>query len=122
MKLGSIMIGTADPARLAGYYTALFGTPEWDDGSGFFGWDLGEGTGLGLGPHDEVSGSNVSPGRVMWNLESLDFQAEYDRLAAAGAIVVKEPYDPTGNGSEMRIATFADPDGNYFQLMTPMAP
>jgi predicted enzyme related to lactoylglutathione lyase len=91
------MIGTADVKRLAGYYTALFG------------------------PHDEVSGTNTSPGRLIWNVESTDFRADYDRLVAAGAIVVKEPYDPMGNGSDMRIATFADPDGNYFQLMTPMS-
>jgi predicted enzyme related to lactoylglutathione lyase len=29
--------------------------------------------------------------------------------------VVKEPYELQG----MWIATFADPDGNYFQLMSP---
>jgi predicted enzyme related to lactoylglutathione lyase len=34
--------------------------------------------------------------------------------------VVREPYDPSGGDGDMRIATFADPDGNYVQLMSPM--
>jgi predicted enzyme related to lactoylglutathione lyase len=35
---------------------------------------------------------------------------------------VQEPYRPDGmdDATQMWIATFADPDGNYFQLMSPM--
>ena len=45
-----------------------------------------------------------------------------ERLKAAGAIVIREPY-VMGEGSEQgTIATFADPDDNYFQLMSPMGP
>ncbi len=36
-------------------------------------------------------------------------------MKAAGAVVIKEPYEMQG----MWIATLADPDGNYFQLMSP---
>jgi catechol 2,3-dioxygenase-like lactoylglutathione lyase family enzyme len=126
MRLGSVMIGSADVKRLGDYYTALFGAPRWDDGSGFLAWELGAGSGFAIGPHDGVAGRNAHPGRVMWNVETLDFQADYDRLAAAGGIVVREPYDPMGEdggeGSGVRIATFEDPDGNYFQLTTPMTP
>jgi len=39
----------------------------------------------------------------------------------AGAIVVREPYSFEGFPDSW-IATLADPDGNYFQLMTPMDP
>lgn len=46
-------------------------------------------------------------------------QGEFDRLKAAGGIVVKEPYNLSADGQEMWIATFADPDDNYFQLMSP---
>jgi predicted enzyme related to lactoylglutathione lyase len=35
--------------------------------------------------------------------------------------VVQEPYTP-GEGEDGLIATFSDPDGNYFQLMSPMSP
>ena len=64
-------------------------------------------------------GKNAQPGRLLWNIESADVQADFDRFKAAGAIVVREPYDP-GGGSDGSIATFADPDDNYFQLMSPM--
>jgi len=37
-----------------------------------------------------------------------------------GAVVVKEPYQM--DGMPGWIATLADPDGNYFQLMSPMGP
>ena len=40
-------------------------------------------------------------------------------MKGAGATVVAEPYRPDEN-SEMWIATFADPDGNYFQLASVM--
>ena len=50
-------------------------------------------------------------------------KADFERLQAAGATVVREPYSPDGmpdNAPEMLIATFADPDDNYFQLMSAM--
>ena len=48
-----------------------------------------------------------------------DVQGEFDRMKAAGAIVVREPYEfEQAPGSS--IATFEDPDDNYFQLMTPI--
>jgi predicted enzyme related to lactoylglutathione lyase len=40
------------------------------------------------------------------------------RLKAAGAMVVQEPYQPDED-PEGWIATFADPDDNYFQLVSP---
>jgi predicted enzyme related to lactoylglutathione lyase len=118
VNLNSILIGSEDPAQLAGYYTKLFGEPGWDQG-GFTGWQIGSGW-MTVGPHSEVTGTNASPGRLIWNLETPDVRGDFDRLAAAGAIVVREPYD-LGEGDEQgTIATLADPDGNYFQLMSPM--
>jgi predicted enzyme related to lactoylglutathione lyase len=49
-------------------------------------------------------------------------KSEFDRFVAAGATVIQEPYGPGGDGEEGLIATLADPDGNYFQLMSPMEP
>jgi hypothetical protein len=34
--------------------------------------------------------------------------------------VIQEPYHPGDDESEMWIATFSDPDSNYFQLVSPM--
>ena len=120
MKLSSIMIGSAEPKLLADYYRGLFGEPRWDQ-DGFTAWDFG-GSGFAVGPHDAVSGKNSQPGRLIWNLETTDFQADYERLRAAGATVVQEPYEAGDEASGMWIATFSDPEDNYFQLMTPMEP
>ncbi len=118
MNLNGILIGSEDPQRLADYYTKLFGDPGWDQG-GFTGWLIGTGS-VTVGPHDQVKGKNTHPGRVIWNIESADVKADFERLKAAGATVVREPYEP-GEATEMWIATFSDPDDNYFQLISPMS-
>jgi predicted enzyme related to lactoylglutathione lyase len=64
-------------------------------------------------------GSNPEPGRLIWNLETPDVHGNFERLKAAGATVVQEPYQP-GKAPEGWIATFADPEDDYFQLLSPM--
>ena len=118
MNLNSILIGSEDPQRLADYYTRLFGEPVWNDG-GYIGWRLGTGF-LTVGPHDQVSGRNAQPGRIIWNVETADVRGEFERMIAAGAIVVREPYSMDPNDESGLIATLADPDDNLFQLVTPM--
>ena len=117
MNLNSILIGSEDPKRLADYYTKLFGAPGWDEG-GYTGWLIGAG-GITVGVHDQVKGKNAQPGRLIWNIESTDVKGDFARLQTAGATVVQEPYRPD-EGAEMWIATFSDPDDNYFQLVSPM--
>ena len=119
MKLTSIMIGTEDLDRLAGYYTKVFGEPQWNE-AGYVGWGFDDGGGFAVGQHDGVKGRNEQPGRVIWNLDSNDVAGDFARLKAAGATVVQEPYQPGGPDTGMWIATFSDPDDNYFQLMSPM--
>jgi predicted enzyme related to lactoylglutathione lyase len=116
MNFNSLLIGSQDPERLADYYTKLFGEPAYANG-GFTGWALGNGW-MSVGPHDEVTGKNAHPGRLIWNIETTDVRGEFDRLVAAGATVVKEPYG--FEDSDGLIATLSDPDDNYFQLMSPM--
>jgi predicted enzyme related to lactoylglutathione lyase len=44
-----------------------------------------------------------------------------ERLRDGGAAVVQEPYQLGGGDMpEMTIATSADPDDNYFQLVSPI--
>jgi predicted enzyme related to lactoylglutathione lyase len=117
MKLNSILIGSEDPQRLADYYTGLFGKPVFEE-AGYTSWQIGDG-GLTVGLHDQVKGKNTEPGRVIWNIESADVKGDFERLKAAGATVVREPYQPAEE-MEMWIATFSDPDDNYFQLGSPM--
>lgn len=116
MNLNSILIGSEDPERLAAYYTKLFGAAAWDEG-GYHAWQLGTGA-ITVGPHDQVKGRNGQPGRLIWNIESADVKGDFERLKAAGATVVREPYQP-GEAPEAWIATFSDPDDNYFQLISP---
>lgn len=124
MNLNSILIGSEDPKRLVAYYTKLFGEPGLLD-QDFAGWQIGSGF-LSVGPHDQVHGRNPQPGRLLWNIETADVQGDFERLQAAGAIVVREPYQFGGPDAPADapawIATLADPDDNYFQLMSPMAP
>ena len=119
MNFNGILIGSEDPQRLVEYYTRLFGAPGWNDG-GYTGWPIGSG-GVTVGPHDEVKGRNVHPGRLIWNIETPDVKGDFERLKGAGAIVVREPYS-FEMAPEAWIATLADPDDNYFQLVSPMSP
>ena len=117
MDFNSILIGSEDPGRLVEYYARVFGEPGFSDG-GYTGWKLGSGF-VTVGPHSEVTGKNTHPGRIIWNIESGDVAADFERFKAAGAIVIAEPYGFEGQPDAL-IATFADPDDNYFQLMSPM--
>lgn len=117
MDFNSIMLGSDDAPRLAAYYTKLFGKPRWDDG-GYVGWMIGS-CGLTVAPHSEVHGTNDQPGRFIWNITSPDVKGDFETFKAAGAIVVREPYDFEQSPGYW-VATFADPDGNYFQLTSPM--
>jgi predicted enzyme related to lactoylglutathione lyase len=119
MNFNGILIGSENPERLTEYYSRLFGKPGWDDG-GYTGWLIGSG-GITIGPHDQVHGKNADPGRIIWNIESPDVKADFERFKAAGATVVREPYN-FEDAPDAWIATFADPDDNYFQLISPMGP
>lgn len=117
LNLKALMINTENPKVLVEFYTKILGDPGWEGGE-FVGWAAGDGW-LMVGPHDQVKGKNSMPGRLIWNFETSDVQAEFDRIKNLGAKVQQEPYHP-GEDSNMTLATFEDPDGNYFQLATPM--
>ena len=119
MNFNGILIGSEDPKRLSDYYTKLFGKPDWDEG-GYLGWQVGSG-GITVGAHDEVHGKNSQPGLIIWNIESADVKGDFERWKAAGAMVVREPYS-FEQAPGTWVATLADPDGNYFQLISPMQP
>ena len=121
LNLNSIMLGSEDSKQLADFYSKVLGppNPQWsDEANGWFGFQAGHG-GLAIGPHSEVSGKNQHPGRIMVNFETSDVKAEFERIKGEGAQVIAEPYSPGGG---MLMCTFADPDGNYFQLATPWNP
>lgn len=118
MKSISVMIGTADPKILGEFYTKVLGKPGWqqDDWYGFW-TDNG---GMMIGSHSEVKGKNKEPARSIINFTVEDVKGEFERIKALGAEVVAEPYQPSADkDNKVWLATFADPDGNYFQLASP---
>lgn len=129
LNFNSILLFSENPDDLSEFYAKLFDKkPDWDMG-GYKGFKVGE-CFLNIGPHDEVSGASEDPNRIMFNFETKDFQNEVKRVKKLGADVIKDAYQPGKDdgeemedgdmGMDMWIATFADPDGNYFQIVTPM--
>jgi predicted enzyme related to lactoylglutathione lyase len=117
LDLKSILVFSEDPKKLSGFYKKVFQkAPDWEM-EGYYGFNAGN-TFLTFGPHDKVSGKNPNPDRMMYNFETRDVKGEFERIKGLGAQVVAEPYQ-MGENADGWIATFADPDGNYFQLMTP---
>jgi predicted enzyme related to lactoylglutathione lyase len=117
LNLNSVMIGTMQLKELAGFYEKVLGKPAEmiDTENGFYGWQVGS-TFIGVLEHSEMKGRSNDPGRVMLNFETSQVKEEFERIKAQGAGVIKAPYEMGGGW----IATLADPDGNYFQLVTPM--
>jgi predicted enzyme related to lactoylglutathione lyase len=117
LDLNSILVFSENPKKLSGFYEKVFQKkPDWDD-YGYFGFTIGKTT-ITFGPHDKVKGPNTHPERIMINFETKEVKDEFKRIKDLGAKVIAEPYKMDEN-SDGWIATFADPDGNYFQLMTP---
>lgn len=117
LSLNSIMIATKQPDVLATFYEKVIGKPPdmADRENGFFGWQVGNSY-MGVLEHSDMGGNTKDPGRMMLNFETTQVQEEFERIKALGGKVIRAPYK-IGEGW---IATLADPDGNYFQLMTPM--
>ncbi len=115
LSLNSVMIGTQQFKALVAFYAKVIGkSPDMSE-DGFSGWRVGNGF-VAVLEHSGMGGTAKDPGRVMINFETPQVQEEFDRIKALGGVVVQAPYK-MGEGW---IATLADPDGNYFQLMTPM--
>lgn len=115
LNFSSIMIGSSNPKVLAEFYEKVFDKkPDMADGS-WAGWQIGK-TFFNIGEHSEVKGKAKEPQRVIVNLETPEVKEEFERISKVkGVKVIKKPYEMQGAW----IATFADPDNNYFQLMSP---
>ena len=117
LNLNSVMIGTKQPKALATFYEKVIGKPAdmVEAENGFYGWQVGSAF-LSVLEHSEMAGNAKDPGRVMLNFETSQVKEEFERIKALGGVVIKAPYEIGGGW----VATLADPDGNYFQLVSPM--
>ncbi len=116
LNFNSILIGTSQPGVLAEFYAKVFGRPADMNDGGYSGWQVGN-CFLTVGEHSEVQGKAKEPARILLNFETKAVQQEFERLKQLGVTVIQEPYSM--GGDDGWIATLADPDGNYIQLMTP---
>ena len=117
LNLNSVMIGTKQPKVMAAFYEKVIGRPAdmVDNENGFFGWKVVT-TYFSILDHSEMGGQSKDPGRVLLNFETAQVKEEFERIKALGGVVIRAPYEMGGGW----IATLADPDGNFFQLVNPM--
>ena len=116
IKIVSLHINSDRPAEMGNFYKGLFGLePAWESEeiTGFMVGDFR----LEIAKHDQVSGQNSAPARIFFDLMVEDVYAEFERIMALGATAVQEPYSFADEEMKMVIATLADIDGNYFQLV-----
>ena len=117
LNLNAIMIGTTRTKELVAFYAQVLGKPAdmVAEEYGFYGWQAGS-CYFSVLEHSEMGGVAKDPGRILLNFETSQVKEEFERITALGATVVSAPH-AMGDGW---LATLADPDGNYFQLVTPM--
>jgi hypothetical protein len=111
--LFSIVLGSAQPSRLAAWYLAAFNPTEVTDCHLDFG-----GFWLRIEPRADVADRNPEPGRVILNIQVADAHAVADRLHALGVSWIVELEEREG----ALLGTLMDPDGNYLQIVQLGAP
>ncbi|MBA3870735.1 MAG: VOC family protein [Anaerolineae bacterium] len=114
LNFNSVMIGTSQPKTLAEFYQKVFGRPADMNEGEWYMWQAGS-SAISIMEHSEVKGQSKEPARMILNLETKAVQEEFDRLKGLNVTVIKEPYEMGGG----LVATLADPDGNYVQLVSP---
>jgi catechol 2,3-dioxygenase-like lactoylglutathione lyase family enzyme len=108
-SIQSILLASADPARLRKWYVDAFGVQP--DADGFL--QLGA-VGVLVDGRDDVDPTTAEPGRVILNHHVPDIHAAAKRLDELGAPWVS-PVEYRDAG--LWFGTVEDPDGNYVQLI-----
>lgn len=117
LNFNSILLSTDNFDELVDFYKKVFKKdPEMADET-YAGFMVGSAF-FSIGKHDKIKGKNPNPDRILFNFETNEVKKEFERIKGLGAEVIKEPYTME-EYDKFWIATLADPDGNYFQLVTP---
>ncbi|OGM04712.1 hypothetical protein A2715_01330 [Candidatus Woesebacteria bacterium RIFCSPHIGHO2_01_FULL_39_32] len=120
--LESIILGSGNATKLAKFYKEVVGlsvTTKAEMGEGktkanVYSFEFGKTSDLYIMDHSKVKGKNRNPERYIVNFEVDDIKKEAKRLEKAKVKKIADIYHLEGYGW---IATFADIDGNYFQLV-----
>jgi len=112
LHIEQIVIDSADAAKLAGFWAQVLSRPVDPGGNEFF-------TTIGKGSTDggpalmflRVPEGKAGKNRLHLDLSGPDWRAEADRLVGLGAVKQSEHAE---YGTEW--ITFADPEGNEFDL------
>lgn len=118
LNFNSILLSSEDYKKLVEFYQKVFDKkPEMDE-DGYSGFMVGS-CFFGIGAHDKIKGKAPNPDRILFNFETKDVKGEFERIKEIdGVKVIAEPYS-MGEDNKYWVTTLADPDGNYFQLVTP---
>ncbi len=117
--LDSIMLNSGDAKMLAEFYEKKVGLEKGeefemgDKGESYFSFNV-KPVGFGIADHSQVKGKTKEGKRILLNFEVDDIDEEVKKLMNNDVKVVQGKYHIEGYGW---IATFEDPDGNYFQLV-----
>lgn len=114
-----IMLSSAHPRKLAKFYESVGVAigQEWEMGDNaepFFEMKLKSGSGFYVAPHSKIKGPAKDPHRIILNFEVDDIKTMVKKLKSLKVKLVADTYHIEGYGW---VATFADVDGNIFQLV-----
>jgi predicted enzyme related to lactoylglutathione lyase len=107
-QLGSILLASPDPARLAAWYQAALSASAGS--SGFL--EFGK-VGILIDQRDDVTGQNPEPGRMILNFEVPDARGLARHLDKLGVTWLSPPEERHDGW----FGTMVDPDGNYVQII-----
>ena len=116
----SILLSSQNAQKLADFYAKTVGlklTNEYEMGENNekgFEFTIKGRAGLYIMDHSQVKGRNKNPAQIIINIEVDDIEKEVARLKKGKVKVKQDIYHLEGYGY---IATFIDPDGNFFQLV-----
>src|SRR3989344_7605806 len=119
-SLESLTLFSPSAKKLAGFYRDKVGLKikfeavMGENDEEMYEMSVGKKSGFYIIDHSKVKGNNKQPERILFNLEVDSIKKEVTRLKKAKVKLVANTYHIEGYGY---IATFADIDGNYFQLV-----
>jgi predicted enzyme related to lactoylglutathione lyase len=119
-KIDGILLSSDNAKKLSTFYHDIVGlkvTMEaemGDNGDMVYGFSTKGGSDFTVMDHSKIKGKTREPERYMINFEVDDIEAEVRRMKKARVKLIADIYHIQDYG---HVATFEDPDGNYFQLV-----